>query len=94
MGNRQGKSTELAVRLLTDQVRTAWSHKAVASLLQLDIMGAFDTVGHRRLLDTLQRKGFLQWVLNWTQSYLTDRSATLFFDEEESDPIRIQSGVP
>ena len=94
MGNRRGRSTELAVRLLTDQVRTAWSHRAVASLLQLDIKGAFDTVCHRRLLDTLQKKGFPQWVLDWIQSYLTDRSATLFFDDEESDPIRIRAGVP
>ncbi|KAJ5612019.1 hypothetical protein N7510_005213 [Penicillium lagena] len=62
--NRQGRSTKLAVRLLTDQVRTAWSHKAVASLLQLDIQGAFDTICHQRLLDTLQKKGFPHWVIN------------------------------
>jgi len=41
MGNRKNRSTELAVRLVTEAVRTAWSYGAVASLLQLDIKGAF-----------------------------------------------------
>lgn len=94
MGNRKGRSTELAIRLLTDQIRTAWAHKAVASLLQLDIKGAFDTVCHPRLLDTLRKKGFPPWVVQWTQSYLTDRSATLLFDDEESAPVPIRAGVP
>jgi hypothetical protein len=94
MGNRKNRSTELAVRLLTDQIRTAWAHKAVASLLQLDIKGAFDTVCHPRLLDTLQRMGFPTWVVQWTQSYLSDRTATLLFDDEESEPIPIKAGVP
>ena len=35
IGNRRNRSTELAVRLLTGQVRMAW---AVATLLQLDIL--------------------------------------------------------
>jgi hypothetical protein len=32
-GNRKGQSTELAIRLVTEAVRTAWSCRAVASLL-------------------------------------------------------------
>jgi len=44
MGNRRQRSTELAIRLVTEAVRTAWTSGAIASLLQLDIKGAFDTV--------------------------------------------------
>jgi hypothetical protein len=62
-GNRKGRSTELAVRLVTEVVRTAWGHGAIVSLLQLDIKGAFDTVNHIRLLDTLQQLGFPIWVV-------------------------------
>jgi Reverse transcriptase (RNA-dependent DNA polymerase)/Endonuclease-reverse transcriptase len=93
-GNRKGRSTELAIRLVTEAVRTAWSCGAVASLLQLDIKGAFDTVNHTRLLDTLRRQGFPMWVVRWTSSYLEARSARLMFDGEVSEPIQIQAGVP
>ena len=50
MGNRRYRSTELAARLLTDAVRCAWGVGATASLLQLDIQGAFDNVHHRWLI--------------------------------------------
>lgn len=56
MGNRAHRSTELAVRLVVAQVQEAWRQKAAASLLQLDISGAFDTVNHVRLLATLGDK--------------------------------------
>ena len=58
MGNRAHRSTELAVRLVTAQVQEAWRQKVVASLLQLDISGAFDTVNHIRLLATLREMNF------------------------------------
>ena len=53
MGNRAHRSTELAVRLVVAQVQEAWRQKAAASLLQLDILGAFEIVNHTRLLATL-----------------------------------------
>ncbi len=58
MGNRPGRLTELAIRIVTEAVYIAWGHGAAASLLQLDIKGAFDAVNHTRLLDTLREKGF------------------------------------
>ena len=53
MGNRPQRSTELAVKVVVDATHTAWHQKAVTSLLQLDIKGAFDTVNHTQLLYTL-----------------------------------------
>ena len=45
MGARQGRSTETALEFLIKQVRTVWSSKKhVATLLSLDISGAFNTV--------------------------------------------------
>jgi Reverse transcriptase (RNA-dependent DNA polymerase)/Endonuclease-reverse transcriptase len=94
MGNRKNRSTELAVRLVTEAVRTAWSYGAVASLLQLDIKGAFDTVNHIRLLDTMRKQGFPMWVVRWAGSYLEARTARLVFDDDESEPIALKAGVP
>jgi hypothetical protein len=94
MGNRPHRSTELAVRLVTDVVHTAWRHGAIASLAQLDIKGAFDTVNYTRLLDTLRGMGFQPWAARWIRSYLTERTAKLWFDGEDSEVIQIRAGVP
>jgi len=65
MGARPGRSTETALELLTAQVKTVWgSGKFVASLLSLDILGAFDTINSTRLLDILRKKGLLSWVVH------------------------------
>ncbi len=94
MGNRPARSTELAIRVVTEAVHTAWQHGAVASLLQLDIKGAFDTVNHTRMLDTLREKGYPMWVVRWTRSYLEGRTVRLRFDEAEAEPRELRAGVP
>ncbi|KAL2116264.1 hypothetical protein VTJ04DRAFT_8431 [Mycothermus thermophilus] len=66
MGNRAHRSTELAVRLVVAQVQEAWRQQASASLLQLDISGAFDTVNHTRLLATLRDLGYPRWLVLWS----------------------------
>ncbi len=94
MGNRQGRSTELAIRVVTEAVYTGWRYNAVTSLLQLDIKGAFDTINHTRLIDTLARQGFPAWVLGWIRSYLSERTARLRFDDAEAPPKSLCAGVP
>lgn len=94
MGNRAHRSTEIAVRLVVAQVQEAWRQKATASLLQLDISGAFDTVNHVRLLATLREMGFPKWLVLWVKNWLTGREATLHFDGQAASPTAIRAGVP
>ena len=94
MGNRPGRSTETAIRLVTDAVETAWSHGAVASLLQLDIKGAFDTVLYARLTHTLLKKGIPKTVVRWVRSWLEGRGARLSFEGRVTKPIPLETGVP
>jgi hypothetical protein len=84
MGNRPERSTDLAIKLVVDATHTAWRHGAVASLLQLDMKGAFDTVNHTRLLHTLQLQGFPLWVVRWVRSFLDGRTVSLYFDGEST----------
>ncbi|KAI1007665.1 hypothetical protein K3495_g568 [Podosphaera aphanis] len=59
MGARPKRYTISAVELLTEQIHTIWGKdkKKVASLLSLDISGAFDNVSHKRLIRNLREKG-------------------------------------
>src|SRR3981081_881889 len=63
MGGRKNRSTETALELLTEQIRTIWtSKKHVATLLSIDILGAFNIVNHTRLLEILRKKGLPPWI--------------------------------
>ena len=64
MGGRKNKSTKTALDLLTSQVRMIWGlGRHVASLLSLDISGAFDIVNYIRLLYVLREKGLPPWLV-------------------------------
>jgi retron-type reverse transcriptase len=94
MGCRPGRSTELAARLVTEQVRTAWREGGTASLLQLDLKGAFDRVDHLWLLHTLRELGLPPWLIGWVRSYLEKRTAYLRFDSYTSEAISPPAGIP
>jgi hypothetical protein len=58
MGGRKNRSIEIALELLIEQIRIIWtSKKHIATLLSIDILGAFDIVNYIRLLEILKKKG-------------------------------------
>ena len=64
MGNQRNRSTDTALDLLLEQIYTVWHEKdCAASVLSLDIAGAFDTVNYVQLLDNLQAKRVPQWMV-------------------------------
>lgn len=95
MGARAGRSTETALELLTRQVHTIWSSKRhVATLLSIDISGAFDTVNPIRLLDILRKKRLPQWIVRWVQDFITTRNTTLVIQGHETPLFPVNAGVP
>ncbi|KAM4063456.1 reverse transcriptase (RNA-dependent DNA polymerase) [Hirsutella rhossiliensis] len=94
MGNRPRRSTEVAVHIVAELARTAWDRGGVASLLQLDLKGAFDSVDHTCLLQALKGRGIPEWLLAWIRSFVSNRTARLLFDGDASDPLSIHAGVP
>jgi len=92
-GNRKQRSTEVAGRFVVSAVRTAWAWGGVASLLQLDLKGAFDTVHHGALVVSLKRLGAPPGFIAWLKSYLRDREGVLSFDGQE-EPVQMTAGVP
>ena len=93
MGNRANRSTVLAVQVLIEAVRSTWGRNGVASLLQLDLRGAFDTVSHNHLLHTLRQLGYPPKIVRWIKSYLS-AVARLRFDGLESELLEVTTGVP
>lgn len=60
MGARKDKSTETALKLLREQIHTVWGqdNNKVATLLSMDVAGAFDTVLHPQLIYNLRKRNF------------------------------------
>lgn len=55
-GGRKLTSTDYAIHLLLQSIHKAWAKKKVASLLLLDVSGAFDNVSRPRLLHNLRKR--------------------------------------
>ena len=63
-------------------------------IIYTDFSKAFDRVNHCLLLKKLKVLGFNPKLLEWTSSYLSDRSKKVVFNNELSDTFKVTSGVP
>ena len=94
MGFRPNRSAETAVELLTELVHTVWDNKKIASLFSLDLTGVYNRTITARLLHALRERRVPEWLVQWTASYMKDRTTTLIVDGIESLPFSIAKGVP
>ena len=96
MGARRGKSTETALKLLTEQIHTVWGQgqNKVVTLLSMDVASAFDTVSHQRLIHNLRRRKIPQWITNWVNSFLKDQSTMLAIHQKRIEQFVVQTRIP
>ena len=96
MGARRERSTESALELLTEQIHTVWGqgNDKVATLLSMDVAGAYDTVSHQRLIHNLRRRKIPQWVTNWIECFLKNRRTTLTINRRTTDEFDARTGIP
>jgi hypothetical protein len=64
MGNRRDRSTDLAIRMVVKIAAEARRNGGIASLLQLNIKGAFNIVHHQWLIQILRTAGYPIWYYN------------------------------
>jgi retron-type reverse transcriptase len=96
MGARPGRSTVTALEMLTEQTQTVWANDAslVASMLSLEISGAFDNVSHEQLIHNIRDARLPQWVAEYIRSFLTNRTTTLMLGTYEDRVRPTTSGIP
>ena len=93
-GGRKLASTEHAIHFLLQRIHQAWSEGKVASLLLLDVSGAYDNVSHERLLHNLQKRRVSHKIVRWVKSFLEDRTTTIKLQEYTTPATHIKTGVP
>ncbi|PPJ61058.1 hypothetical protein CBER1_07391 [Cercospora berteroae] len=96
IGGRRQKSTEHALHNIIDKVHHAWNtgQVQVASLLLLDVSGAFDNVSHERLLHDLRARRVDERLVRWIASFLSNRSTNIVVDGFQSRPYTVSTGIP
>lgn len=90
-----GKCTTKALRNMLDPVYHAWCLNLAATLLSLDIKGAFDRVDREKLLEILAEKKIPDWIIKFVWSFLSNRSTTLDMPGHPTQgPNFVNIGIP
>lgn len=96
MGARKHRSVNTALQLITEKIHTIWSgnKKRIASLLSLDVSGAFDNVSHIRLLHNMRRRRAPEPILKWVEDFLKDRRTSLTVGSYTQAERGAMMGIP
>jgi ribonuclease HI len=92
-GGRPGRSTTDSLHLLENVIKNAWRSHKVASVLFLDIEGAFPNAVTKRLLHNMRSRRIPRAIVDFTEQVLTNRKTQLRFDGYTSDWIPINNGI-
>ena len=93
-GFRENKSTEFAIIELTNKITKAIDRGEYTIGIFLDLSKAFDTINHNILVQKLDHYGVRGISNLWFQNYLTTRKQIVKYNQNRSDEMVIESGVP
>ncbi len=94
-GFRKLYSTESALLKVTNDIMLATDNGSAVALVLLDLSSAFDMVDHSILISRLENLlGFQGTVLNWFQSFLTNRMFSVCIGKYTSSTAHLSCGVP
>ena len=92
-GGRPGRTTTDAIHYLVHKVKEAWRKGKVASILFLDVEGAFPNAVTDRLIHNLKKRRIPTAYVKFIIQLLKDRMTKLKFDDFISEPIKIENGI-
>jgi hypothetical protein len=93
-GFRSGLGTEDALLELMNPLHEGLNKSSTVSALFVDITKAFDMVDHSILLNKLCNIGFRGCILNWFNSFITNRSQKVKCKNSFSESLILEAGVP
>lgn len=92
---RKFHSTETALLRIKSDLLMSMDNQKISLLLLLDMSSAFDTIDHSCLLKTLRSHFRVDGkVIEWIESYLSDRKQKIEIDNVVSDVFIVPFGVP
>ena len=90
-----GRCTTKALRHLLDPVYAGWLDGRKATMMSLDIKGAYNRIPGRKLLEVLINKGIPLWIVRFIWSYLSRRRTSFDMPGHRTrDPFFVNIGIP
>ncbi|KAI0992726.1 hypothetical protein K3495_g15459, partial [Podosphaera aphanis] len=93
-GALPGRSAVDLTTCLTHDVERALNEGYTASMLTLDVKGAFDAVLPGRLIRRMREQGWPDDIVKWVGSFASGRSVQIKMDGETGPPQQINCGLP
>ena len=93
-GFRAGRSCELQLLELVEDIHRNLQKGQQTDLVVMDFSKAFDKVSHTKLLYKLQWYGVGGKTLEWIRGFLSDRRQRVVIEGESSSECPVTSGVP
>jgi hypothetical protein len=95
MGACSGRSLDTALNFLVQQIYATWQNKdGVATLLSLDMTGAFNRVLPTRLLHNMRKRRIPDWIVKWVGSFISNRTTTLCLPGYNTDAFLTHTIIP
>ena len=94
LGGRRGISTEHALRAMVERIQDAKRKGCYATLLSMDVSGAYDNVSHPRLLHNLRKRRIGGTLCRWISSFIAKRTTVIRLPEVTSPSRGVDTGIP
>ena len=91
---RKGHSTVTSLSEVTNHIYKQIEKGYIVGMASLDLSKAFDSIDHSHLLQKLTNIGMGKSLVEWTKSYLTNRTQKTKFSSVTSETATVTSGVP
>ena len=89
-----GRSTVTQLLVTVEEWMNNLDNNLPTDAIYMDFAKAFDSVPHKRLLKKLEGYGIGGDVLNWINSFLSDRTQFVKINNSQSTCLDVTSGVP
>ena len=93
MSDRKFKTAVNAVLNLIHDVQHAFNTKQVTLCLFLNVKGAFDHVSKNQLLQNLHKLNLSKSLINWMNTFMTERQISLMFNENQQEITDIECEI-
>lgn len=92
-GGRLGRTTADSIHYLVHRIKTAWQNGKVATVLLLDIEGAFPHAVTEKVTHSLRKRRVPEMYTKMIGNMLSNRKTKLKFNDYTSDFINIDNGI-
>jgi hypothetical protein len=86
MSERRKRACETTLKLFTKQIHIVWnmSKNKMTTLLNLNVIDAYDHVSRERLIHNLRKRRISNWIIAWTDNFMQNKCTTLRINEQST----------